>query len=94
MDDTADDAHSEVAFSRSAGLFGQTGNADCEVKTRLSFDDAEALRREARVCGLNTSEFLRVIILVRLHGVEKVTSLTAEHLALVAGKVPEKGRAP
>lgn len=80
-------------FSRSAGLFAELGNADAELKTRVSDDDADAFRRLARSHGLNTSQMLRVMVMTRLHGVKGVATMAASHLAAVAGEGPESAHA-
>ncbi len=91
MHAATDSATDEIpAFSRSAGLLSQSGNADAEVKTRLSFEAADDLRRLARECGMNVSEFVRVVLLIRLYGEEQVTRMTASQLSVVAGNGPKK----
>lgn len=92
MDSTDDDAQ-DVMFSRSAGLLSQSGNADAELKTRVSDEAAEDFRRLARDFGMGTSEFLRIIVLTRIYGVERVSMMTAKHIQQVAGVGPEKAHA-
>lgn len=96
IDDTDADAHCLIPFSRSAGLLSSSGNADSELKTRVSDDVADDWRKMARSLGMTTSEFLRLTVMVRLYGVEGVSIMTAKHLALVAGQepsgVPEKAQ--
>lgn len=90
MADTDAEAHERTAFSRSAGLLSQSGNADAELKTRVSDEAADDFRKLGRALGMTTSELLRVLVLTRLYGVEGVSSMTAAHLALVAGTGTEK----
>ena len=90
MLDTADLDQSESAFSRSAGLMSSTGNADSELKTRVSDDAADDWRRLARGLGMNTSELLRLTVLVRLYGVDGVASMARKNLGLAAGEGQEK----
>ena len=92
MDATAASAHSSVAFSRSAGLFSQSGNADSELKTRVSDGAADDFRRLARELGMNTSELLRLTVLVRLYGVDGVASMARTSLGRVAGEGTELAR--
>jgi hypothetical protein len=77
-----------IAFSRSVGVV--KGNADAELKTRVSDDDADAFRRLARDLGLTTSELLRDMVLVRIHGVERIASVRRRQLELAANGGPEK----
>lgn len=98
MDEMDADAHdSTSAYSRSAGLLSQAGNADSELKTRVSDDAADDFRRTARALGMGTAEFLRIIVLTRLYGVEGVSIMTKKHLEQVAGisptQAPEKDHA-
>lgn len=93
MPDTDDSAHDDIALSRSAGLLSQSGNADSEIKTRVSDDAADDFRRLARSLGMNTSELLRLIVLTRLYGIEGVASMQAKQLAVVTGHGPEKAQA-
>jgi len=74
-----------LVWSRSSGLLSQSGNADSELKTRVSDDAADDFRRLARELGMNTSELLRLLVLTRLYGVDGVARMTREHLAVVAG---------
>jgi hypothetical protein len=92
MDLLAHESTSSAVFSRSAGLLSGAGNADAEVKTRLSDKAADDLRVLARSFGMNISEFLRVLVLTRLYGVEGMTRMTQEQISLVAGSGPEKAQ--
>lgn len=92
MDATDLEAQSDVAFSRSAGLLSQSGNADSELKCRVSDEDADAFRMLARSHGMTTSELLRILVKVKLHGVDGVARMTAEQLALVAGNGQKRVR--
>jgi hypothetical protein len=83
-----------VMYSRSAGLLSQAGNADAELKTRVSHDASDDFRRLARELGMTTSELLRVLILTRLYGVDGVARMTSDHLQRVAGIVPNKDQTP
>lgn len=85
-----DDVAQSAMFSRSAGLLSQTGNADAELKTRVHEEDAEDFRRLARSMGMNTSELLRIMILVKLRGVDGVLSITRKQLEYVSEVGPEK----
>lgn len=83
-------AGTEVMWSRSAGLLSQSGNADSELKCKVSDDAADDFRRLARSMDMTVSEFLRIMVYTRLYGVDGVASMTAKQLAQVAGAGPEK----
>lgn len=85
-------AHDSTLFSRASGLLSQAGNADSELKTRVGDDAADDFRRLARSLGLNTSEFLRIMVLTRLYGVNGVARMAQEHMELVAGSGLEKAQ--
>ena len=82
------DADAHESWSRSAGLLSQAGNADSELKTRVSDGAADAFRVMARGFGMGTSEFLRIMVLTRLYGVDGVSMMTSKHISDVAGVVP------
>ncbi len=84
------DEPDEIALSRSAGLLSGTGNADSEIKTRISDEAADDFRKLARELGFNTSELLRLLVLSRLYGVDGVQRMQAAQLARVTGMSPEK----
>lgn len=86
-------AAAAAVWSRSSGLLSQTGNADAELKTRVSFEASDDFRRLARGLGMNTSELLRVMVLTRLYGVDGVARMTQEHLSRAAGEGPQKAPA-
>lgn len=90
--DSSTDGIDVPGFSRSGGLLSQSGNADAELKTRVSDDAADDFRRLGRELGMNTSELLRVLVLTRLYGIDGVASMTRNHLAAVAGVGTEKDR--
>lgn len=56
---------------------------------KISVDTKEALDREARRAGLTTNEFVRELIMVRVHGKEEMRRLYEERIAVVAGKGEE-----
>lgn len=85
-------AATTVMWSRSAGLLSQSGNADAELKTKVSDEAADDFRLLARSMDMTVSEFLRIMVYTRLYGVEGVASMTANQLARVAGSGLEKAR--
>jgi hypothetical protein len=93
-DDSAADAHPTVLWSRSSGLLSQSGNADSELKTRVSDGAADDFRRLARELGMTASELLRLMVLTRLYGIDGVTTMTRTQLAHAAGVGPERATAP
>jgi hypothetical protein len=93
MADKAADAHSSsVHFSRSAGLFSQSGNADSELKTRVADGVADDFRKLARSFDMTTSEFLRILILARLYGNAGVARMAEDQINQVAGNGPALAR--
>jgi hypothetical protein len=92
MSDTFFEAQDDIALSRSAGLLSQSGNADAELKTRVSDGAADDFRRLARECGMNTSELLRLLVLSRLYGVEGLARMQADQLSRVANFGTDKAQ--
>lgn len=97
MEPTASPAQSSsvetgrAMFSRTAGILA--GGADCELKTRVSFEEAEAFRRLARELGFgSTSDLLRKMVQLRLHGVDGVAMMERQRLEAVAGIGPAMAR--
>lgn len=88
---TSDTDFDAAAFSRSTGLFAGAGNADAVIKFRMSFEESDELRVLARSEGMTVSEYLRVLVKLRLHGEKKVLSMAANQLQRVAGNGTEKG---
>lgn len=94
---TADDSHEAgVMWSRSAGLLSQSGAADDELKCKVSHEAGDDFRRLARSVGMTVSEFLRIMVLTRLYGVDGVTDMTRRQLAEVSGERtgPQKALTP
>lgn len=89
---TDDDAQALICWSRSGGLLSQSGAAEDELKTRVPGEAGDAFRRLARSHGMTTSEFLRVLVLTRVYGVDGVVSMTAKQLAAVAGVGTDKAQ--
>jgi hypothetical protein len=80
-----------TAFSRS-GRSSVLGTFTAEIpKIKLPEETKEILDKEARKAGLNTSEFVRYLLMLRAHGEELMLSLEANRLAVVAGKGEEGG---
>lgn len=75
---------------------GALGKCDAEAKVRLPDAVKLDLVRVAHEHGMNESEFLRELIMVRLYGVDEVQSLYRSRLEMVAGCVatsaPDLGR--
>jgi hypothetical protein len=83
-----------VMWSRSAGLLSQTGSADSELKCKVSEDVSDDFRRLARSMGMTVSEFLRIMVVTRLYGVDGVADMTRRQLAAVSGELPGPEKAP
>ena len=78
----------ESVFSR-AGNTSPLGKLTAEVKFRLDESTFDGLEAEARKAGLTVSEFLRDLVMVRVHGASFVRSIYEARLQLVVGKSPE-----
>jgi hypothetical protein len=79
-----------AAFSRSIGLPPSMGKATCTVKTLVPDCVSEELTRLARESGMTVSDFLRDMVLVRVYGVDVVSSMQRRRLELAAGIGTEK----
>jgi len=76
---------SGAAFARS-GFTSTLGGMTAEIpKIRVPEETKEILDREARKAGLNTSEFVRYLLMVRAHGVENMVSMEQQRLQIIAG---------
>lgn len=67
------------------------GKLTFQCKVNLAEETGELLNRESRRLGMTQSEFLRELIMLRLHGLDYVRRLYDERLAVVAGNGPEPG---
>ena len=88
MDATADDSHG-TSFSRSTGLPVRMGKATAEVKTKLPECVKDEFTALAHALGLNESELLRSLILVRLYGVDGAERMHSNQLRAAAGIGPD-----
>lgn len=78
-------SNEEVLFSRS-GLSSPLGGMTAEIpKIRVPEETKEILDREARKAGMNTSEFVRYLLMVRAHGVDDMLILEKNRLNIIAG---------
>ena len=84
IDDTAATSHG-VSFSRSVGLPPSMGKATCTLKTLVPDCVNDEVVRLARESGLTVSDFLRDMVMVRVYGVEQVSSMQRRRLELAAG---------
>lgn len=75
----------DEAFARS-GLTSPFGGMTAEIpKIRVPEDTKDALEKEARKAGLNLSEFVRYLLMVRAHGVDVMVSMEQQRLEIIAG---------
>lgn len=80
-----------LSLSRS-GHTSPLGKLTAELpKIRVPEDTKDGLDRAARNAGMSTSEYLRELVMLHVHGHEYVASLYAHRLALVAGAGKESG---
>lgn len=76
-------------FSRS-GLSSPLGGMTAEIpKIRVPEETKDILDKEARKAGLNTSEFVRYLLMVRAHGVDGMVSMEQARLKIIAGNGSE-----
>lgn len=88
-------AHSHTddpAASRSTGLPPSMGKATEVLKTRVPDEVKDDFLRLAHSLGMDESGLLRMLVLIRLYGVDMVSRMHAERLAIVAGAGPIEGR--
>ena len=88
MDATADDSHG-IAFSRSTGLPSRMGKATAELKTKVPECVKDEFTSLAHALGLNESELLRSLVMVRLYGVEGAERMHSNQLRAAAGIGPD-----
>jgi len=79
------------AFSRSTGLPAFMGKATSEVKTKLPDCVKDEFVMLAHSLGLNESELLRSMVMVRLYGVEGAERMHSNQLRAAAGLGPVSG---
>jgi hypothetical protein len=84
MADTSASAD-HTCLSRSTGLPPSLGKATSELKAKVPDRVKDDFTRLARSLGLNESELLRDMVLVRLYGAEQVMSMQKQRLLMVAG---------
>lgn len=84
IDETASSTDG-VAYSRSVGLPLSMGKASSVLKTAVPDCVADEVTRLARESGLTVSDFLRDMVLVRVYGVDQVSSMQRRRLELAAG---------
>lgn len=88
MPATADTSHG-IAFSRSTGLPSRMGKATAELKTKVPECVKDEFTSLAHVLGLNESELLRSLVMVRLYGVEGAERMHSNQLRAAAGIGPD-----
>jgi hypothetical protein len=88
MDATADASHGAV-FSRSTGLPARMGKSTAELKTKIPECVKDEFTALAHALGLNESELLRSLVMVRLYGVAGAERMHSNQLRAAAGIGPE-----
>lgn len=84
-----DSAADGTAFSRSTGLPAHMGKATAELKTKVPEQVKLEFALLAHGLGLNESELLRSLVMVRLYGLENTARMHSDQLRVVAGLGPE-----
>jgi hypothetical protein len=85
MDDTAATFH---CFSRSTGLPAHMGKATQELKCKVPDCVKDEFSMLACSLGMNESELLRSMVMVRLYGVEGAERMHSNQLRAAAGIGP------
>lgn len=83
-------ASQEMLFSRSTGLPARMGKATADLKTKVPECVKDEFTALAHGLGLNESELLRSIVMVRLYGVEGAERMHSNQLRAAAGIGPER----
>lgn len=66
------------------------GKCTAEIpKVKVPEETLEGAMRLAREAGMSLSEWLRMLVMVRVHGVEDVRRIYEERILVVAGKGKE-----
>lgn len=84
--------------ARPTGLSPALGKCSATLKTDVPDSVKDDFDQLARKLGMDTSRLLRMLILTRLYGVERVAMMTAQEVLMAAGtgteldiKVPAVG---
>ncbi len=78
-------------FSRSGNTNLLGGTLDAEIKTKVTMDLQEDVRRAAAAVGMPVSEYVREVLMVAIYGAEYVESLYRNRTILIAGFGAGKG---
>ena len=62
-------------FSRSGNTNLLGGTLDAEIKTKVTVDLQEDVRRAASAVGMPVSEYVREVLMIAIYGAEYVESL-------------------
>ncbi|AGW94626.1 hypothetical protein N234_31750 [Ralstonia pickettii DTP0602] len=71
------------------GRSNALGKLTAEIKTRVDDVTRDELDRLACEAGMGVSEFIRELVMVRVHGLDRVARLHRSRLAMVAGCGPD-----
>ena len=72
-------------FSRSGNTNPLGGTLDAEIKTKVTADMYDDVKRAPNAVGMPVSEYMRELIMIGLYGVEYVESLYRNRTRLIAG---------
>ena len=75
----------EPFFSRSGNTNPLGGTLDAEIKTKVTVDLQEDVRRAATAAGMPVSEYVREVLMIAIYGAEYVESLYRNRTRLIAG---------
>ena len=75
----------EPFFSRSGNTNPLGGTLDAEIKTKVTVDLQEDVRRAATAAGMPVSEYVREVLMIAIYGADHVESLYRNRTRLIAG---------
>ena len=78
-------------FSRSGNTNLLGGTLDAEIKTKVTVDLQEDVRRTSSAAGMPVSEYVREVLMIAIYGAEYVESLYRNRTRLIAGFGAGKG---
>ena len=72
-------------FSRSGNTNLLGGTLDAEIKTKVTADMYDDVKRAANAVGMPVSEYMREVLMIAIYGAEYVESLYRNRTRLIAG---------
>jgi hypothetical protein len=66
--------------------YNPLGKCDEAIKAKIPHQIKEEILKRARACGMNESEFLRMVLMLYIYGEDHVLSLERKKIEMVARK--------